>query len=1185
MNPEPLPPSEDGIPSFQAIVEKDLTPDEAGSGQWLGGGWIAKEVLEKILPQYERWAFVGTGGMGVVYKAWHRELQRWAAIKFLAPKLCCDPRAMARFQNEATVMAQLRHPNIVPVHDFGCEGDLAWLVMDFLDGVPLHTWAKERPRKPTEIAQMMAKIARSVGVAHASGITHRDLKPGNIMVLGDEPVLLDFGLAQNQAWQQDIRLTQDGELAGTVAYLAPEQVEPTLGEPAPATDVHACGVMLFELLSGRLPRTGLASQIITRLHEDDLPPRLCSVVKSPRKELDAICWRAMQKTPEGRYANGTSMAEDLERFLDGRPIRAKNPDLLEVSYLYIRRYPWALGAAAVAILALAISIWSTSRMQWSKKKSNLLSQINRQLTEAEWTADRLALTDGLLDQMHAVDTVLERYLREDVLKRTYHTVEDLLEAPRLSEEDSKRIRVLIRALIAKKHPDSSLLLNRWRARETAWQTVASLHGPITPEAAKVIFQTKGWVAKLGELHAVPAIAGQTWSTLFSPLDVEGAVELEMELHETWQEAKAFGLTLIIPQLEDVQFRVFQAERFRQYQPDFENPEKVQVMTIMSEDTPLAYALVPVEVRRSPHLTLRCRYENGDLSFSLNGSTPLHYTRIFELTRTLSKARFSLLLPVESSLARFELRERDVKSPATPLAKADDFFSVGKPAEALAIYEKYLNRADVKAECLYKYAACLEALQKRADAISTWVQVARSPVEPWKSLAMFQLWRGHLALGDMEHANAWFDLMMANRPPEIVRTGMATGDRLLLNQHYLPITRSLNCLKVRAEDIPDLDRAVRVQHFLGADDRSTAVRTAMAFHFAGHDHQARQALTQAVTQVQPTAGLPEAEITSTMVCLDQWAALGGAETDAVLRATVVAWVQALEASRQPTRAIPILELVRQKLRMRPPLEQPQAKLLESLKEDPDLLLRHRIEVWLVAGLAEEKAAARQKMWLGAVKALDTHEGTADHTQQKLHSEFVARSLAQSWTQAQATEWLTALFGKARPLVSRDKWIGPIVHALTGNVLAKTLNEILQSERGQRFAKDYILRTRPARELAYESMELVLTSLFAQGARWPVEHPQVKASAKEVVVAFCKREFSEVALMQLFTLWSGVKNQATWDMMASGLKPQLREPLEALLLRRYEVLGLNQEATGFQAPAAAQEKPAPNTTRAVPAPTGE
>lgn len=1180
MHTEPPIPEDDAIPSFHSIVEEDLGDAPRAPILWQGTAHLPEAALVQLLPQYERWEYLGAGGMGVVYKAWHRELLRWSAIKFLAPHQSRDPRALARFQNEAKVLAQLRHPNIVPVHDFGCEGDVAWLVMDFVDGILLQHWAREKARKPNEIALMMARIARAVGVAHASGITHRDLKPGNILVLGDEPVLLDFGLAQNLAWQQEIRLTQLGELAGTVAYLAPEQVAPELGEPAPATDVHACGVMLFELLAGGLPRAGLASQIINRLHEDDLPPRLRTAVRNIRPELDAICWRAMQKRPEDRYANGVSLAEDLERYLDGRPVRARNPDILDLLCLHVRRNPWLVSAAGVAVLTLLLLAWSTVRLHRSQKKADLLSQINRQLSEPEWDPGRLATTQELLRQMHLLDTVLERYLRQDVSNRTYAAVEDHLDAPRLSEVETAEAGRLLKALLSMGHPETPALMKRWQALKEAWQTVASLQSPMTASEVKTLLKPRGWEIREGQLHALAATPDQTWASLTSNIRLDGSIELEFELGENWQEAKAAGALLRIPLLQDIRFQIYQADRFALLQPDFENSQKHPVMAILSETTPLVYATLDRDTRRSARLTLRCRYENGDLSLAVNGMPPLHHTRIFELARPLAATPFSLLMPVETSLVRLEIRQRQVTSPASPLAKADDLVTTGRAEEALAIYEKYLNRADVKTECLYKYAACLEALQKADAAVTAWEQVARLQGEPWKCLAMYQLWRCHLSRGRMEEANAWFDLLMASRPSDIVRNGIPTGDRLLLHQHYHPITRSVNCLKIRPADLPDLDRAVRVQQFLGLDDRQLAVRTAMAFHFAGQDPRARALLAQAATQVRASSSLPGSEAHMTLLCLDQWASLGNADGDGVLQATTTSWLHALKGSRLPARAIPALEDLRHHLRRGHVFKSSHRAVLNNLLTDPEVMLRHRVEGWLVAGMAETDPEARKRAWKQAVLTLTSHQGNPDHTQQKLHSEFVARSLDQSWTAQQAMEWVATMLGKARPLVTQDKWVGPLIQSLIGTAVADTLNQTLQNERGQQFARAYILRTRPARDVAYEGMEIIWSTLFSQGTGWPENHPTVQECAGQMVASFCNREVTEVMLMQLFSVWNGVKNQATWDIIAGDLKPALRQPLNALLSRRYEKLGRTQMAAEFLDPPVEKEKPAPETTRVSP-----
>lgn len=1171
--------SADDVPSFQEIVENELEREAVqGAKPDTRPPGMAEQVIISLLPQYERWEFLGAGGMGVVYKAWHRELMRWAAIKVLSPDQVGDPRAMARFQNEASLLAQLRHPSIVPIHDFGSKGELAWLVMDFVDGVPLQTWAAEEKRKPADVARMVAKIARAVGVAHAAGITHRDLKPANILVRGAEPVLLDFGLAQDQAWQKDVRLTQMGELAGTVAYLAPEQVQPSLGDATPSTDVHACGVILFELLAGRLPRTGLASEIIARLHQDDQPPRLSTFVKSVRPELSAICWRALQRKPEDRYANGTSLAEDLQRFLDGRPVRARNPDILDTAVSFIRRYPWAVAAMLVATMALSVTGWAGTRMLWSQRKSKLLTEINQQFAENDWNPERLARMEALLEEMHEVDTVVERYLRQGVVKRTHTALLSLLDAPRLSDQESDSVGTLLHYLKELQHPDGERLQERWESRAVTWQPLVTLKAPISRETTAKVFRANGWDVRKGRLAAVPARPDQTWGTLYSRMTLSGPVELEAEFDETWQEAKGFGVNLAIPWLKDVRFNILQADRFAPYRMPLDNPEKAPVMVILSGNTPLAYAIVPKEVRQNPHLILRCRYENGELAFSVNDQEPLRYTAVFGLSRPLLDAHFSVLLPVEATLSRLVIRTRRSDAGLTPFSAADDLVSAGRFSEALEIYEKYLNRADIRSECLFKYATCLEGIKKPKEAVRHWEMAARTDDEPWKSLSLYQLWRGHLAQGNLESANAWFDLLLAGHPPDLVRTGMPMEERVLLGQYYVPAAQSLNCLKARPEDMAGIERAVRVQQFIGTDMRDTAANTALAFHFIGQDQHAREILTQAVGSVRASARLSGPDIFRTMICLDHWCALGEADNDRNLQTALKDWNEALKATAMPIAAVLRLEKVRHDLRSEPKLNARHLSMLRELTSNPSVLLRYRLEAALMMDLGHHQSG-RGKAELQAALApliLDADEGMPDPSLQRFYTEFIVRSESQSWTTNRAVEWLTAVLGKARPMVSRERWVGPTVQSLTGESLARALNQALLGERGQRFAQDYILRSKPARELAHEGMRLVLESVFSEGAGLPLIDYLAQDSATRVVDAFCAGEFGEVELMQFFLLWSGVKTEATWNMLAEEWSPELRKPLSRLLVRRYQMLGKGQESDSFLADPG-HEKPAPKTTR--------
>jgi eukaryotic-like serine/threonine-protein kinase len=273
--------------------------------------------------RYETGEKLGSGGMSNVYKATDRILERTVAVKILAEHLSDDERFVARFKREALAVAKLIHPNIVQVYDTGVDEGRHYIVMEYVEG-----------RSGAQILQrsgpVEAEIAAEIGIqacagldyAHRRGIIHRDVKPGNLMIVGG-PVgggemtvkLTDFGIAR--AIEQT-RITQVGSVVGTAAYLAPEQVR---GEEAtPATDVYALGVVLYQFLTGRLPYEGssLAELAVRQQNEKPLPP---STYNSEVPETQgAAVLRALEGDPNRRYASADELAQGLRLGLEGEDV-------------------------------------------------------------------------------------------------------------------------------------------------------------------------------------------------------------------------------------------------------------------------------------------------------------------------------------------------------------------------------------------------------------------------------------------------------------------------------------------------------------------------------------------------------------------------------------------------------------------------------------------------------------------------------------------------------------------------------------------------------------------------------------------------------------------------------------------------------------------------------------------------
>jgi serine/threonine-protein kinase len=331
------------------------------------------------VPGYEILSELGRGGMGVVYKARQRGLDRLVALKMVLTGGHASATELLRFRTEARAVAQLQHPNIVQIHEVGeCDG-CPYFSLEYLDGGNLADRIAVTPLPPVEAATLVRALADAMECAHRAGIIHRDLKPGNVLMSSDgTPKITDFGLAKRL--EPDAGQTRTGAVLGTPSYMAPEQAEGKTHAIGPSADIYALGAVLYDLITGRPPFRG--ESVLDTLEQvrtiEPVPPSRHQAMLP--LDLDIICLTCLQKEPHKRYATAGALAEDLRRFLEGEPILARPTPAWERGYKWTKRHPAT--AALIAVSALALLGFGTGGVAWAVQADALRATADQERNHA-----------------------------------------------------------------------------------------------------------------------------------------------------------------------------------------------------------------------------------------------------------------------------------------------------------------------------------------------------------------------------------------------------------------------------------------------------------------------------------------------------------------------------------------------------------------------------------------------------------------------------------------------------------------------------------------------------------------------------------------------------------------------------------------------------------------------------------
>lgn len=1122
-------------------------------------GWEHRfEVLEKI----------GAGAMGQVWRAREIATDRIVALKMIDPARCGDEQILARLEIEGETLTKLRaagsHDHVVPILDFKITDSHACLVMEFIPGLSLKKWCATHHLSLQDRVKFISQVARASGWFHALGIVHRDLKPANILVhaVTHQPVVVDFSIAKQD---EGVTLTLTNEALGTAPYMAPEQFDKRRGPISPATDVFALGSTLYELLTQVHPHPGDFPQIMQRLVDEVRPAPPSALNPAVPKDLESIVLKALSHRPDDRYADGTELVDDLDRFLVGEPVKARPISTMAHLVRRARRKP-ALTAALAACLALAlVAAWGVRRAGKERHQREVEARLTAAYRADHWSRASLQEVEAEIAALAVNEPALAARhtatLRADV-------AEDFENTLRRGDLKSTQLEWLRDAALPwlrrQNHPQAATLDQLLTERLGRWETRAQITAPFTD--LQGLFTDTRMQVRGGLLHApdvvIPDPTRKADNQKIRILEkAQSPIEVSMTFRGDDAMFKYLRITHLCQSLalEVYLYRHSLAPGYVRAlfkEPESLNPDGYVLLVnrhlaeVQDPDNQVIF--IPDTGLMTRGFTLTTRIEDRRLMADIDGRWSCRIEDFFAFASAESGNAVDIHWPSDLGMSQMTVRTR-LAGTAGPMEQADVLYSQSAYRDAQRLYEGMLSDPALSAEAGYKLGRCLRNQEDLTAAKALWEKISQGPPSAWQQLSTYPLWLSAARAGGVAAASPY--LARLPDPPFIapqLTSSFISKDRGMIKTVYGKVGHGLNALR---RDVTALNEAMKALGIMRIPPPEIAVDMALALHFGGLDEESRKLFTEGLALPRLYLKDSTCQAAAAFV-LEHWTRANRSEKSAALRRALSEWCE-VYPENPSYRAISQQEAARVLARAGKLPEALSAvrQAHENAQADPRILTAG----WLLEGMIHQEMRQTTEALRAWKQAAQTSVEVESRSSLHLTDLILLHSAARTWTREICTQVIIEIVGRGKAgsaaAAARSLFIS---HFMIGDDFILSLNGISKNPQGRKFLEDAIFRRITAREVIVRIYQLILKSYFLSTA---FTQPTAEQEARvhqltgQLTEALATLPEGEASLQLYFQTWSTLPAEPD---LAAIMKPDprfaaLTTELKWLLAQRYRHLG--------------------------------